>query len=67
GVMVEREWPDPLPLDALPEEQRTLHSGTALRDGEELAPMPDAQEDARRFAEMSVAEVKRRVFPFHGL
>ena len=67
GVMVEREWPDPLPLDALPEEQRSLHSGTTLRDGEELAPMPEAQEDVRRFAEVSVAEVKRRIFPLHGL
>ena len=67
GVMVEREWPDPLPLDALPEEQRSLHRGATLRDAEELAPMPEAQEDARRFAEASVAEVKQRIFPFHGL
>ena len=67
GVMVEREWPDALPLDVLPEEQRSLHSGATLRDGEELAPMPKGQEDARRFAEVSVAEVKRGIFPFHGL
>ena len=67
GAMLEQEWPDTLPLDALPEEQRSLHQGATLGDGAELAPMPEAQEEARRFAEESVAEVKRRIFPLHGL
>ena len=67
SVMVEREWPDALPLDALPEEQRSLHGASTLRDAQDTTPFPEAQEEARRFAEATVEEVKQRIFPFHGL
>ena len=67
GVMVKREWPDALSLDALPEEQHSMHGASTLRDVQDTTPFPEAQEEARRFAEATVEEVKQRIFPFHGL
>ena len=62
GVMVEREWPD-----ALPDGQRSLHRVTTLRDSEGARGSPEEQETTRRFAEATVEEVRRRIFPLHGM
>ena len=62
GVMVEREWPD-----ALPNGQGSLHQVTTLRDSEGARGSPEEQETTRRFAEATVEEVRRRIFPLHGM
>ncbi|MSQ22298.1 MAG: acetoin utilization protein AcuC [Dehalococcoidia bacterium] len=62
GVMAGQEWPD-----AVPEAQRECLGTTRLRD-EAPPQIPDyTREASRRFAEATVAEVQRRVFPYHGL
>ncbi len=62
GVMLGQEWPD-----AVPEAQRERLGTAKLRD--EASPeIPEAtQEATRRFAEATVQEVQRRIFPYHGL
>jgi acetoin utilization protein AcuC len=62
GIMMGHEWPDEMP-DAFRERYglKTLSDS----DGPDLD--PGVRDRARRFAERSVAEVKRLVFPHHGL
>ncbi len=62
GVMAGQEWPD-----AVPEAQWERLGTTKLRD--EAPPgIPDhTREASRRFAEATVAEVRQRIFPYHGL
>lgn len=62
GVMVGREWPDEIPFDF--QERYGLRK---LRDDQEAGIDARLEKQARRFAEDSVAEVKRLVFPHHGL
>ena len=62
GVVSEQELPDE--IDATYGQQ---HDVSTLRDAEE-PPVTDAmRKDARAFAERSVLEVQRLVFPTHGL
>ena len=61
GVMLEQPWPEELP--------------TAFRDqygidrlSDDPPPMaPEVLREARRYAEVSVSQLKRLVFPYHGL
>jgi hypothetical protein len=62
GVMLGEEWPDEIPDDF-----RELYGLKVLRDADSPRIAGHASENARRFAEGSVAEVKRLVFPRHGL
>jgi len=62
GVMVGREWPDEIPY-----EYQERYGIKRLRDAERPR-IDDATKDrVRRFAQATVEEVKRRVFPFHHL
>ena len=62
GVMLETEWPD-----EIPESYRERYGLTALRDAQ--GPSVDAAmlENGRRFAERTVGEIQRLIFPAHGL
>ena len=62
GVMLGREWPD-----ELPEEAGAFLRSPRLRDAAPPAPDPAAQEKARDYAMRQVAELRRLVFPAHGL
>ena len=62
GVMSGQEFSDEIP----PSYRERFHVDT-LSDTEHLTAIEAAQEDARRFAEESVKEVRRLVFPIHGL
>ena len=62
GVMAQREWPDDIP--ATFSERYGLHH---LRDKSVPAIGNALREQARRFDEEVVAEIKRTVFPLHGL
>lgn len=62
GVMLGREWPNELPQ----EHQERLGDAT-LRDREAPELSGEMREAAKRFAEGSVQEVRRLVFPCHGL
>ncbi len=62
GVMLDVEWPDPLPDGWL--RQQGLDS---LRDIETPQIPAQARQDARRYAEESVAAIKEQIFPLHGL
>ena len=61
GVMMDSALPD-----AIPDSYAAEYGLSRLRD-DEPAVDPRYQEGARAFAEASVAEVKRLVFPFHRL
>ena len=63
GVMSEQEFPERIP-DQLTE----THSGGLLRDGELDLNLDDKiRTQARDFASASIEEVKRLIFPYHGL
>ncbi len=62
GVMLDVEWPDQLPEGFL--RQQGLRS---LRDRQVPQIPAQARQDARRYAEESVAAIKEQVFPLHGL
>lgn len=62
GVMLDREWPDELPEGA----DAFLRS-PRLRDAAPPALDPATQEKARDYAMRQVAELRRLVFPAHGL
>jgi acetoin utilization protein AcuC len=62
GVMLDHEWPQ-----ELPESLRTEHDLDRLDDPEQEPLPPDVAEQVRKYAENSVAEVKRTIFPAHGL
>ncbi len=62
GVMLDAEWPD-----RIPEPFAREHGVSQLRD--QAAPQIPAQllQEARRFAEESLAAVREKVVPAHGL
>ncbi|MDE2860844.1 MAG: acetoin utilization protein AcuC [Chloroflexota bacterium] len=62
GVMLETEWPD-----EIPETYRERYGLIALRDAQ--GPSVDAAilEQGRRFAESTVEEIERLIFPLHGM
>ena len=62
GGMIERDWPDDIPAAF---SQR--YGLKRLRDDEEPAVPVEMAEQARRFAEQAVEQIKRSVFPLHGL
>jgi acetoin utilization protein AcuC len=62
GVMLDVEWPDRLPDGFL--RQQGLDR---LRDTETPQIPSQARQDARRYAEETVAAIKEQVFPLHGL
>ncbi len=63
GEMLGREWPD-----ELPEESKAFLTSPRLRDAEG-APAADAEmrARARAYAQAQVDELRRTVFPLHGL
>ena len=62
GLMIEQEWPDEIPV-----EYSERYGLKRLRD--ETGPQLDsaARDQAQRFAQKGVDEVKRLLFPRHGL
>lgn len=62
GVMMGIEWPD-----AIPDSYRERYGIARLRDGGAPPMDRSTEEDARRFAQATVEEVKRVLFPLHGL
>jgi len=62
GIMMGRDWPDEIPAD-----YRELYGLKRLRDVEKPRLDSRIKARARRFAEESVEQVKRLVFPLHGL
>jgi acetoin utilization protein AcuC len=61
GIMMGTEWPD-----EIPERYRLKYGLDRLRDGLRPSRLETANA-VRAFAEASVAEVKRAVFPLHGI
>jgi acetoin utilization protein AcuC len=62
GVMLDHEWPQ-----ELPESLRAEHDLDQLDDPEQEPLPPDVAAQVRAYAENSVSEVKRTIFPAHGL
>jgi len=62
GVMVEQEWPD-----RIPEPFASQHGITQLRDTVTPEVPANVRQDARRYAEESLSQVKEHIFPTHGL
>ena len=62
GVMLGESWPDEIP----PSYQQR-YGLNWLRDREEQDVSQDIQMRVRQFAEKSVSEIQRQVFPVHGL
>jgi acetoin utilization protein AcuC len=62
GVALGCEWPDELPAAF-----QERHSLKTLRDPEPPQIEPGLRRDARRYAEESLGQVRRLVFPIHGL
>jgi acetoin utilization protein AcuC len=62
GVMLDVEWPDALPASLLEQ----VGSGN-LRDTATPVVPDDIRQDARKYAEDSVEQIKERVFPTHSL
>ncbi|MCH7605619.1 MAG: acetoin utilization protein AcuC [Chloroflexi bacterium] len=62
GVMLDVEWPD-----QLPESFMRQHGASTLRDTVNPEIPADVRQDARRYAEDSVARIKDEVFPLHAL
>ncbi|MFQ5933709.1 MAG: acetoin utilization protein AcuC [Dehalococcoidia bacterium] len=62
GVMLERDWPD-----AIPEEHRERYGLAALRDQEGPSVDAKVRESVWAMARKSVDELKRSLFPLHGL
>jgi acetoin utilization protein AcuC len=62
GVMLGEEWPD-----EIPQSYQERYGLKNLRDQVGLAIDSGVLEQARRFAEDTVGEIERRIFPLHGL
>ena len=62
GVLSEQELPDEIAPS-----YRDAYGVSALRDADELPIRQQVRDDARTFAERSVLEVQRAVFPTHRL
>ena len=61
GIMMGVEWPD-----EIPERYRREYGLPRLRDGPRPA-RPETADAVRAFAQASVDEVKRSIFPLHGI
>ena len=62
GVMLDVEWPDEIPGSFAKQ-----HGVGQLRDNLTPQVPADVRQEARRFAEESLVELKEKVFPAHGL
>ena len=62
GVMLGAEWPD-----AIPESFARKYGISRLRDAAAPEIPQQVVLDGRRYAEETVAELKERLFPMHGL
>ena len=62
GVMLDVEWPDEIPGSFAQQ-----HGVGQLRDNLTPQVPADVRQEARRFAEESLVELKEKVFPAHGL
>ncbi|MBI2846971.1 MAG: acetoin utilization protein AcuC [Chloroflexi bacterium] len=62
GIMIGKDWPD-----EIPEDYQQRYGLKKLRDAETLAVDERQREQARRFAEQSVSDIRRAIFPLHGL
>ncbi|MDG7042375.1 MAG: acetoin utilization protein AcuC [Nitrososphaerota archaeon] len=62
GIMIDREWPD-----RIPRSYQELYGIKRLRDNAKPRLDSRIKQQARRFAEESVAQVKKLVFPYHRL
>ena len=62
GVMAEQEWPD-----RIPDSFARQHGVTQLRDTVTPEVPANVRQDARRYAEETLSQVKERIFPTHGL
>lgn len=62
GVMLDHEWPDEIPKD-----YRERYGINVLRDREGPSVEAAILEQAQRFDQGSVEEIKRLIFPLHGL
>ena len=67
GVMCGVDWPDEIPRAFARQPFAVEHGISQLRDTMVVGIPADVQRDARRYAEESVAAIKREVFPVHGL
>jgi len=62
GIMIGRHWPDEIPSG-----YRELYGIRKLRDAEKPSLDSRNRERARRFAGESVEDIKRLIFPRHGI
>ena len=62
GVMLDVDWPDEIPGSFAQQ-----HGVGQLRDNVTPEVPVDVRQEARRFAEESLVELKEKVFPAHGL
>jgi len=62
GVMLGEEWPD-----EIPESYQERYGLKNLRDQEIPTIDPGVLAQARRFAEETVGEIEKRIFPMHGI
>ena len=61
GIMLDHEWPNVMPSAT----EGFLESGS-LRDGE-VTVEEDVLNETRAWAGQQVEEIKRRIFPYHGI
>ena len=62
GVMLDRDWPDTLPV-----ESTAFLESDRLRDNPVTVNEDDLLNQARAWASQQVEEIKRRIFPYHGI
>jgi len=62
GVMLEQDWPDDIPPS-----YQERYGVRQLRDATEPPAPADLQTQARHYAEETVRQVQRLVFPFHRI
>lgn len=62
GKMIGIDWPNQIPVKF-----QERYGITYLRDNEQPRIKKGLKDQARRFAEDSVSEIKRLIYPFHGL
>lgn len=62
GIMIGREW-----ADDIPEQYQQQYGLKKLRDKGVLPPEDEKVEQARQFAQHNVEQIKKLVFPAHGL
>lgn len=62
AVMLDTQLPD-----AIPDTYRDLHGVSTLSDHDDLSEFAPHQQDARQYAENTILELQREVFPVHGL